>query len=396
MNNVFIIGCKGIPANYGGFETFTDNLITRRKSSSIQYYVTCMSNDKKKQEEFNYNGSLCKNIFVPNIGPAKAILYDTKSLKWALETIDKRDLQHGYVYILGCTIGPLINLFKEKFENRGFKILLNPDGHEWKRDKWSYPVKVYLKLSERAMVKSADITICDSLSIKSYIENDYSKFDPKTTYISYGSDIIDPKLDLKSDKVRSYFDSKKISENKYYLVVGRFVPENNYETIIQQFMLSKSKRDLVIITNFKGNNFFDKLKEKTSFNKDKRIKFVGTVYDAELLKYIRKNAFAYIHGHSVGGTNPSLLEALGLTKLNLLYNVGFNNEVAENSALYWNKSGNSLSNLINRVDEFSNEKRNEFFEKGKAIITKRYTWDSIIDKYEKLFTNSKIFNDGNE
>lgn len=390
MNNVFIIGCKGIPANYGGFETFTDNLITRRKSSSIQYYVTCMSNDKKKQEEFNYNGSLCKNIFVPSIGPAKAILYDTKSLKWALEMIDKKSLQHGYVYILGCTIGPLINLFKEKFKNRGFKVLLNPDGHEWKRDKWSYPVKVYLKLSEKSMVKSADVTICDSLSIKAYIENDYSKFNPKTTYIAYGSDIVDPKLNSKSKRVKEYFKSKQIKEDQYYLVVGRFVPENNYETIIRQFMLSNSKRDLVIITNFKGNKFFNKLKQETNFDKDKRIKFVGTVYDAELLKYIRKNAFAYIHGHSVGGTNPSLLEALGLTKLNLLYNVGFNNEVAGNSALYWDKSGTSLSKLLDRVDSFSDEKRNEFFKKGKEVVTKRYTWDSIINKYEKLFAENVI------
>lgn len=390
MNNVFIIGCKGIPANYGGFETFTDNLVTRKKADSIQYYVACMSNDKNKQDEFDYNGSLCKNIFVPNIGPAKAILYDTKSLKWALEMIDKRALKHGYVYILGCTIGPLINLFKEKFKDRGFKVLLNPDGHEWKRDKWSYPVKVYLKLSEKSMVKSADLTICDSLSIKSYIENDYSQFNPKTTYISYGSDIVDPKLNLKSEKVRTYFSSKRIHENEYYLVVGRFVPENNYETIIREFMLSNSRRDLVIITNYKGNKFFDKLKKETAFDKDKRIKFVGTVYDAELLKYIRKNAFAYIHGHSVGGTNPSLLEALGLTKLNLLYNVGFNNEVAENAALYWNKTDNSLSNLIDQVDRFDDSKRNEFFKKGREVVNKKYTWDSIINKYEKLFVDNTI------
>lgn len=390
MDNVFIIGCKGIPANYGGFETFTDNLITRKKNSSIQYYVACMSNDKDKQNEFNYNGSLCKNIFVPNIGPAKAILYDTKSLKWALETINKKVLQHGYIYILGCTIGPLINLFKEKFESKGFKILLNPDGHEWKRDKWSYPVKKYLKLSEKSMVRSADLTICDSLSIQSYIEDDYSQFKPKTTYISYGSDIIDPKLNSESEKVRTYFRSKRINENEYYLVVGRFVPENNYETIIREFMLSNSRRDLVIITNYKGNKFFDKLKKKTAFNQDKRIKFVGTVYDAELLKYIRKNAFAYIHGHSVGGTNPSLLEALGLTKLNLLYNVGFNNEVAEDAALYWNKTDNSLSSLIDRVDRFDDSKRNEFFKKGRAVVNKKYTWDSIINKYEKLFVDTAI------
>lgn len=390
MKNVFIIGCKGIPAKYGGFETFTDNLVTRRKSNQIQYYVTCMTNNKSKNDIFNYNNAICKNIFVPNLGPGKAILYDTSSLRWVLKTIDKKKLQCGYVYILGCTIGPIIKLFREKFEKRNFKILLNPDGHEWKRDKWPYPVKKYLKLSEKSMVRNADLTICDSTSIKSYIDEDYSKYKPNTTYISYGSDIIPSQLNAKSYKVKKYFNEFSIKENRYYLVVGRFVPENNYETIIREFMRSNTKRDLVIITNYEHSKFFTKLKDKTNFKKDRRIKFVGTVYDSELLKYIRANAFAYIHGHSVGGTNPSLLEALGLTKLNLLYDVGFNREVAAQSALYWNKDKNSLANLIDKVDCYDNGKRSFFFKQAKDIVKQKYSWNLIIGRYESLFLNGHI------
>lgn len=120
--------------------------------------------------------------------------------------------------------------------------------------------------------------------------------------------------------------------------MGRFVPENNYETMIREFMKSNSKKDFVLITNVEQNKFYDQLLKDTGFDKDPRVKFVGTVYDQELLKYIRENAFAYFHGHEVGGTNPSLLEALASTKLNLLLDVGFNREVGENGAIYWKKT----------------------------------------------------------
>lgn len=386
MNDVFIIGCKGVPARYGGFETFTDNLISRKKSKKVQYYVACMSEDKKNQEEFLYHDAKCKKIYVPNIGPAKAILYDLKSMQWALTTIKQQHLESGYVYILGCTVGPLVNLFANRFKNANFKVYLNPDGHEWKRDKWSYPVKQYFKLAEKEMVKSADLTICDSVSIEEYINELYSKFRPTTTYISYGSDLIKSQLKHDDYKVENFLRNFSVCERDYYLVVGRFVPENNYETIIREFMNSDTNRDLVIITNYQNNAFFDKLKQSTHFEKDARIKFVGTVYDAELLKYIRENAFAYIHGHSVGGTNPSLLESMGSTKLNLLFHVGFNREVARNAALYWDKSDGDLSNLINKVDEMSEEHRNDFYEKGQRVIRDRYSWDKIVSEYENLFS----------
>lgn len=385
MNNVFIIGCKGVPARYGGFETFTDNLISRKKSKKVQYYVACMSEDKKNQEEFLYHDAKCKKIYVPNIGPAKAILYDLKSMQWALTTIKQQHLESGYVYILGCTVGPLVNLFANRFKNANFKVYLNPDGHEWKRDKWPYPVKKYFKLAEKEMVKSADLTICDSVSIEEYINELYSKFRPTTTYISYGSDLIKSQLKHDDYKVENFLRNFSICERDYYLVVGRFVPENNYETIIREFMNSDTNRDLVIITNYQNNAFFDKLKQSTYFEKDARIKFVGTVYDAELLKYIRENAFAYIHGHSVGGTNPSLLEALASTRINLLYNIGFNKEVAKDGALYWSLEPGDLQKLIKKADNLKASEVDELDNLSTERITRGYSWRKIIEQYENVF-----------
>ena len=120
--------------------------------------------------------------------------------------------------------------------------------------------------------------------------------------------------------------------------------------MIKEFMKSNTKKDFVIITNYEKNKFYQQLNVSTNFQKDKRIKFVGTVYDQELLTKIRENAYGYIHGHEVGGTNPSLLEALATTKLNLLLGVGFNKEVAETAGIYWTKGNGSLSRLIDNTD----------------------------------------------
>lgn len=143
--------------------------------------------------------------------------------------------------------------------------------------------------------------------------------------------------------------------------------------MIREFMQSSTAKNLVIITNVEHNKFFDNLKEKTHFDQDKRVKFVGTVYDLELLRKIRESAYAYLHGHSVGGTNPSLLEALASTKLNLLFDVGFNREVAQDSALYWSREKNSLANIINKVDHFNDTDINKLEKKSTMQITEQGT-----------------------
>ena len=175
-----------------------------------------------------------------------------------------------------------------------------------------------------------------------------------------------------------------VKPHEYYLVVGRFVPENNFETMIREYMKSGSKKDFAIITTANAP-FLAELEQRLHFKKDSRIKFVGTVYDQELLMKIRENAYGYFHGHEVGGTNPSLLEALGSTRLNLLLDVGFNREVAENAAIYWKKEDGNLARLIDRADGFSEDELEEFGEKAKKRIAEAYSWEYICRRYEETF-----------
>lgn len=333
--HVFIVGSKGIPANYGGYETFVEYLTKYRQNANIHYHVACKTKDKnKKYSHFVHNNADCFNVFVPNIGSAQAIYYDVAALNYSIKYAKKHQIEQPIFYILACRIGPFMQSIVKRIHDIGGKVYVNPDGHEWMRAKWSLPVRKYWKLSEKLMVKHADLLICDSQNIEKYIRSVYKGFKPKTTFIAYGSDVKKSILGENDPKLTEWFDRYNIKPNEYYLIVGRFVPENNYEVMIREFIRSSTNKDLVIITNVERNKFFNKLKEKTNFESDDRIKFVGTVYELELLKKIRESAYAYLHGHSVGGTNPSLLEALASTKINLLFDVGFNREVGKEGALY--------------------------------------------------------------
>lgn len=384
---VYIIGSKGIPAKYGGFETFVEKLTEYQKDSNIQYYVACMRENSAKsgitEDRFEHNGAICFNVDVPNIGPARAIAYDIAAVNKAIELAKENRDEAPIFYILACRIGPFISRIKRKILAIGGTLLVNPDGHEWLRAKWSMPVRKYWKFSEKLMVKHADLLVCDSKNIEQYIQEDYKQYQPETTYIAYGTDTAPSNLKAEDAKVRNWYQEKGVSENGYYLVVGRFVPENNYETMIREFIKSKSKKDFVLITNVEQNKFYDQLLQDTGFNKDPRVKFVGTVYDQELLKYIRENAFAYFHGHEVGGTNPSLLEALASTKLNLLLDVGFNREVGEQSAIYWKKD--ELSQVIEKVEQFDAKMIDELDRQSNQRIADAFTWEKIVTDYEKLF-----------
>jgi rhamnosyltransferase len=381
MKHIFIIGSKGIPAKYGGFETFVEKLTQYRQSQELQYNVACMAKDN---DEFVYNSARCFNVNVPNIGAAKAVYYDIAALKTCIEYIKKHEIENAIVYILACRIGPFVGHYKKQIEKLGGHLFVNPDGHEWKRDKWSAPIRKYWKISERLMVKHAELLICDSKNIEKYIHEDYKQYNPKTTFIAYGAETSKSILADDDPKVINWYVEKNVRPKDYYLVVGRFVPENNYEIMIREFMKSNTKKDFVLITGIKGNEFCDKLKAITGFDKDGRIKFVGTVYDQELLKKIRENAYGYLHGHEVGGTNPSLLEALGSTDLNLLLDVGFNREVGENGALYWTKEEKNLAGLIYKADNMNDEEITEISKLARTRIDDWYSWDYIVGRYEEV------------
>ena len=220
--NIYIIGSKGIPANYGGFETFVENLTEKKKNLCIKYHVACMA---KNKDVFEYNNARCFNIKVPNIGAAKAVFYDIKALKATIKHIKENNVNNAIVYILACRIGPFIGHYKKELKKLGCKLYINPDGHEWKRAKWNALIKKYWKLSEKLMVKNADLLICDSINIEKYIKEDYKKYNPKTTFIAYGADIEKSKLDDSDKKLMDWYKDKKITIKEYYLAVGRFVPE---------------------------------------------------------------------------------------------------------------------------------------------------------------------------
>lgn len=381
VQHVFIVGSKGVPGNYGGYETFVDKLTEYHQDDNrLKYHVACKADENG---EFEYHNAQCFKVKVPNIGPAQVIYYDVVALQRVISYIKEYDIKHPIVYILACRIGPFCAHFHKQIQRLGGRLYVNPDGHEWMRAKWSKPVRVYWKQSERLMVKHCDLLICDSKNIESYIHEEYLKYHPNTTYISYGAETRRSALADDDPALLAWYAEKGLSPKSYYLVVGRFVPENNYETMIREFMLSNSKRDFALITNV-SDKFLEELKRRTHFDEDPRIKFVGTVYDQELLMKIRENAWAYLHGHEVGGTNPSLLEALGSTDLNLLLDVGFNREVAEDAALYWTKKPGDLAELISHVDCINRAEREEKSQLSLNRVLTAYSWSLISTAYLNL------------
>jgi len=378
MKNVFIIGARGYHEKYGGWETFVSNLIDNYNDKNTKFYVSKITN--KKEEKVIINDNLIIDpIFIKQQGSISMFLYAIKSLNSVIKYIKENNIENAYIYILGLKLLNYLNIRRKTLKKLGATIIVNPDGLEWKRSKWGFVAKKFFLISEKLMLKASDLIICDSLGIKDYVDETYPKLKNKTTYIAYGSNTYDfNKID--EDKILKEY---KLKNNNYCLMVGRCVPENNYELVIREFMNSTIEKDLLIISNLDSSNYFNEIKEKTNCLSDKRIKFINGVYDQEKLAVIRKNAYLYIHGHSVGGTNPSLIEALSLTDLNLLYDVNFNKYAGKDSCLYF-KEENSLTNLLNNFKLLDNVKE----EKGiiaKQIVEKNFTWDIIVNKYKEIF-----------
>jgi len=390
VTHVFIVGSKGIPAGYGGFETFVQELVRRRKSDRICYHVACSIDETRIPESQTihyYAGVQCFTVPMWSIGAARAVVYDLEALKFCAYYIQREKMENAIVYILACRVGPFIRHYTAILHRLGARVFINPDGHEWERAKWNRFIKKYWKFSERKMVQAADFVVCDSENIERYIRESYGSWNPRTCFIPYGADIPGNGKKEEEDRQRAleWLKTAGAGPGEYYLVVGRFVPENNYETMIREFMASRTGRKLLLITNLEKNDFYRSLAESTGFEKDSRICFPGTLYDSGALTQVRGMACAYLHGHAVGGTNPSLLEAMGSTNVNLLYDVGFNREVGGEGALYWNKEEGNLAGLIDSVDRMNTAQRRALGEKAKEIIRTRYTWESIVERYEELF-----------
>ena len=387
IQHVFLVGAKSLGA-YGGYETFINKLTEYHQSNpDIKYHVAVKANGQGASVpngvevvngRYTYHNADCFQIKIPEkLGPAQAIYYDCAALAQSIKIIQEQNIQNPIVYIMTCRIGPFFSRYARKIHALGGRVFLNPDGHEWMRAKWSKPVRAYWKYSEKKMVLGSDLIVCDSVNIEEYIQKTYGV--KNTTFIAYGAETEPSKCS--EEKYEEWLNSKGLRRGEYYLIVGRFVPENNYETMIKEYMKSKTKKDFAIITN-SDETFLAELENRLGFSKDPRIKFVGTVYDQELLKKIREEAYGYFHGHEVGGTNPSLLEALGSTKLNLLLKVGFNEEVAEDAALYWTKEDGNLAKLIDKCEGMNRE---ELGIKAKERIKTAYSWEFISGRYAEIW-----------
>ena len=380
--NVIIIGSRGYKTNYGGWETFVTNLVDNYNDDNTKFYIPELSHLKNKKIHFEGNVE-CQPIYVKPMGSITMMVFAFKAVMYYKKKIKKENMKDVIMYILGCRVGPLFSLIHKKLNRMGVKIMINPDGLEWKREKWNKLIKLYFKLSERTSIKSSNYVVCDSKAIEDYVKEKYKKYNINTTYIAYGAYLNNDIAISKATK--EIFEKYNIESKNYYLFVGRFVPENNIELIIKEFMKTNTNKDLVIVTNLMHNGFYDKLVSETNFMCDKRIKFIGSVYDSDILKEIRYYAYAYIHGHSAGGTNPSLLEALSLTDVNILYDVIYNKEVGSDAVFYFNKNENDLKNVIEKIENLSDDLINKLGIKAKDRIKNYYTWDLVVLKYKELF-----------
>jgi rhamnosyltransferase len=382
--NVFIIGARGYTRNYGGWEALVHGLINNWKDNTFHFYVFEIVNNEEAEGTEIVNGVTCIRLCVKTSGSAAMMIFDAKATFYAKKFIKANHIENPVMYYLGLRIGPFVYVYRWILKINRIVLMENPAGLEWKRTKWNKLVQIYSRIAAWMMAKSVDYLICDSKGILDEYSRMIKGKRPNKLYISYGS-YLAVKAEL-NEKVKEYLVKWNILPNQYYLILGRFVPENNYEIMIKGFMKSNTKKDLVIVCNYESekNSFYQYILKETGFTQDNRIKLVGTLYDMDILNYLRQNALGYIHGHSVGGTNPGLLEAMATTNVNILYDVIFNREVGGNAAFYFSNC-KSLTEQIDQCDKLSEAEIQAFGNKAKERMQKLYSWDFIISEYEKVF-----------
>lgn len=354
---VAIIGTVGLPANYGGFETLVEHL-TKELYQDFVITVYCSAKSYSNKLKTYNNCRLHYINFKPN--GMQSMLYDIRAIFHALKYADVLLI----LGVSGCIILPFIKLFSKK------KIIVNIDGLEWKRQKWNGFAKWFLKLSERFAVKGADAVIADNKVIQDYVWQTYRK---KAHLIAYGSNHCKARPISKKN-----YEKYPFLITKYAFKVCRIEPENNIEMILKAFSNS-SKIPLALIGNWSKSDFGNKM--RSQYGSLDNIYLLDAIFDQSILDEIRSNCEIYIHGHSAGGTNPSLVEAMSLGLPILCYDINYNVETTENAALYF-KSSDDLINLIKSTGQ---EELKQIGVKMKNIAQERYTWSIISKQYEELF-----------
>lgn len=357
MKKISIIGTVGIPAKYGGFETLTEYL-TKNLHDSYELTVFCSGKNYSEKLE-SYNGAKLEYVALHANG-VQSIPYDIISIFQSLRFADTLLI----LGVSGCIVLPFVRLFSKKH------IVVNIDGLEWKRDKWGKGAKWFLKFSEKLAVKYADVVVSDNKVIKEYVRSEYGV---QSELIAYGADHVTKEILSDELKVKYPFLG-----SRYAFKVCRIEPENNIHLILEAFGEYK-KLYVVIIGNWSNSEYGRELKEK--YSNFENIFLLDPIYEQNSLNQIRSNCYIYMHGHSAGGTNPSLVEAMYLGLPIMAYGVQYNRETTEDKALYFDDK-DGLTKLLENIDEKQLQiVAHDMF----AVAKENYVWEKISEQYAELF-----------
>lgn len=350
-----IVGIRGLPNNYGGFETLAEYLV-ERLSEEINITVFCSSKDMETRLP-EFKGAKLKYIPVTSHG-SLGILYDSISLLIAVFKYDK-------ILFLGFGGGFIIPLLK-RYKS---KIILNIGGLDWKRDKWSSFAQKVIKRAEKFLIKFSGEIVSDNVGIQQYITNEYER---ESTLIEYGGDQAQ-KRNITKEALINY----PFLKNDYAFIVTRIQPDNNIEMILEAFT-NQSVLPLVMVGNWDNSQYGEEIKAKC-LNKHNLI-LLDAIYDREKLDILRSNCKIYIHGHSAGGTNPSLVEAMYLGLPVFAFASGYNEHTTKNEALYFHNKEELIA-LINNSNAINMQAMGE---KLQQIAENRYVWSTIANKYKEI------------
>ena len=322
-------------------------------------------------KEDSYKGVRIKHIYSPEqkIGSSVgSFFYDYSSLKDAL-TNENFDIiyEAGYTSIIPAFIRFNVKSLKKPI------IVTNMDGLEFKRSKFNPMVQMFIHWEEKMAVKYSHYLIADNMGIQDYYKEHYGK---ESKFLAYGADIHD-------DYDAELLNSIHLKQNDYYLIISRIEPENNIEMAIEGYLSSNEKgRHPLIIVGKTTTPYAKKLIQK--YKKESDVRFVGGIYDFKRIDSIRHFSLAYFHGHSVGGTNPSLLEAMASGCFVLAHNNVFNKSVLKENSIYYSSS-NEVSAILNNIESYLVKDKQVMVENNLQVIKKNYSWSHLVDQHEEFF-----------
>lgn len=360
MKKIAIIGTQGIPAHYGGFETLAENLVRMKHNEKIEYTVFCSSKDLQT-DRTDFLGAKLKYVNLHSNG-VQSILYDIVSMIKCIRGYDALLI----LGVSGCVFVPILKMLTRS------KVIVNIDGLEHRRQKWGKIARWFLRLSEKMAVKYADTIIADNMGIKEYVRNTYDK---DAVMIAYGGD--HALMEVSEDKEKEILNQFGFKKGEYALSICRIEPENNVDMVLDVF--AKTNHLIAIVGNFQNNEYSRKLKDKYHHNSN--IHIIDACYEREKLYVLRKNASYYVHGHSAGGTNPSLVEAMHFGIPIITFDVNYNRFTTNNEAEHFG-DGKQMEALLAQPRKATGAAMKQY-------ANENYRWETIAREYEQLFLTNK-------